>query len=590
MATQEGASTPAPRRRRIWPLAVGIVLGIVVLTLGWLAVTGFLAAREARTLAASLTELQADAAALDVTHTAQTLPVARDSAHRLAQLTSGPPWWLAEHLPRVGATVRSGREVVAATDGLLAASAPLQPALDAVAVGQLRTGEGGLNLDLVTGSITGLRDTAAAIPAAVDQLGQVDTSTLPANVASAVTDARTTLPTLVPLLTGAADTASRIPPLLGADGPRTWLVLLQNPSEARGTGGFIGGYALVTADNGKLTLTHAGANDELVKHQPIDYSALPQDTRDLWGRDLAEWQSITLSPHFPYTGQLAIQGMKQMNQNVDGVIAVDPSVVAWILGATSPVTVGGREVNAGNAVDYVTRQVYVDNPDNAAKDAALLSLLSQSLQNLTGGSVDLKKLVNGLPALVDGHHLQVFSTQQAEQQWLETTPAGGVIDQEPGPHVTIALNNGAGNKVDAFIRTTAAYAAGNCDQIATQNSTMSLTLANEAPTSGLPNMVTVRNDYPDATPAGERMLVAVYGPVGSQLMQATLDRQPAPVGGGTDRGHPVWTFVMEVDPGQTSTLTLGFTEPTVTNPTPTLRLPAMVIPPKVSASLLGCQP
>ena len=581
---------PERRRRRIWPFGVGIVLGLFLLTAGWVAVTGLMAAREARSLAASLTDLQAAATALDITQTAQLLPTARESAHRLTQLTSGAPWWLAEQLPKVGSSVRSGRELAATIDDLLSASEPLQPALNAVASGQLRTADGGIDLSLITGSIAGLRATALAIPQATDRLGQIDTTTLPPEVARAVSEVRLQLPTLVPLLAGAADTAEHIPSLLGADAPRTWLVLLQNPSEARGSGGFIGGYALITADHGKLTLTHAGANNELVVHQPLDYTSLPQDTQDLWGRDLAEWQSITLSPHFPYTGQMAVQGMKQMEQKVDGVLAVDPHVVALILKATGPVTVAQRTVTADSAADYVTRQVYVDNPDDAKKDQALLSLLTQSLQQLTSGSLDLKTLASGFGPLVEGHHLQAYSTTAAEQAWLETTPAAGVIDEAPGPHMTIALNNGAGNKVDAYIHTTASYTAGDCDQTATQFSTATLTLENRAPTSGLPGMVTVRNDDPNATAGGERMLVGVYGPVGALLMEATLDGKLEPVGGGTDRGHPVWTFEMSIDPGQKSTLSLGFTEPTVANPNPTLRLPAMVIPPRLSTSLQGCQP
>ena len=550
----------------------------------WLGVTGFMAAREAQSLSASLTSLEASAGSLDVKSAAAALPVARESAHRLTQLTSGPPWWLAEHLPKVGATVRSARQLASAVDGLLSAAQPLEPALQAVASGQLRTAEGGLNLGLVTGSTAGLRATAAAIPAAEASLDQIEPGTLPAQLATSVASARQKLPELVPVLSGAADTAERVLPLLGSEGPRTWLLLLQNPSEARGTGGFIGGYALVTADNGKLTLTHAGANDELVQHQPIDYSSLPQETQDLWGRDLAEWQSITLSPHFPYAAQLAVQGMKQMSQKVDGVVSVDPQVVAWILAATGPVTVAGRTVTAETAADYVTRQVYIDNSDNAAKDGALLSLLTQSLQHLTSGSVDLGQLTSGIGPLVEGHHLQVWSTRAAEQAWLEESPIAGVISDKPGPSVVVGLNNGAGNKVDAFIHTAATYTLGNCTQVATQTSTLSLALRNDAPPPGtLPTYATIRNDDPNAPLAGERMLVAVYGPVGALLMVSSLDGQPEPVGSGTDRGRPVWTFEIEVDPGQSRALALHFTEPTAAaGMAPSLRLPPMVNAPDVA--------
>lgn len=583
-ATHSEERKPGTRRRRLWPLGLTVSIAVVLGAAIWLVVTGFLAAREAQTLSASLGRLEASAGSLDVKSAAAALPVARESAHRLNQLTSGPPWWVAERLPKVGATVRSARALASAVDGLLSAAQPLEPALDAVASGQLRTAEGGLNLGLVLGSTAGLRATAAAVPAAEASLDQIEPETLPAQLATSVASARKRLPELVSIMSGAADTAERMLPLLGSEGPRTWLVLLQNPSEARGTGGFIGGYALVTADNGKLTLTHAGANDELTRHQPIDYSALPQETQALWGRDLAEWQSITLSPHFPYAAQLAAQGIKQMNQKVDGVVSVDPQVVSWILAATGPVTVAGRTVTAETAADYVTRQVYVDNSDSTAKDVALLSLLTQALQHLTSGSVDLATLASGLGPLVEGHHLQLWSARAAEQAWLEESPIAGVISDKPGPSVVVGLNNGAGNKVDAFIYTAARYTLGNCSKVATQTSTLTLTLRNDAPPPGtLPKYATVRNDNPNAPRAGERMLVAVYGPVGALLMDSSIDGKPEPVGGGTDRGRPVWQFEMEVDPDQSRSLTLHFTEPSAAaGATPSLQLPPMVNAPELA--------
>ena len=42
------------------------------------------------------------------------------------------------------------------------------------------------------------------------------------------------------------------PGMLGADAPRTYLVLFTTPSEARGLGGFVGSYAELTVDDGQL--------------------------------------------------------------------------------------------------------------------------------------------------------------------------------------------------------------------------------------------------------------------------------------------------------------------------------------------------
>ena len=42
------------------------------------------------------------------------------------------------------------------------------------------------------------------------------------------------------------------PPLLGMDEPRRYFVAILNPNESRGIGGFLGTWAIMTADSGRL--------------------------------------------------------------------------------------------------------------------------------------------------------------------------------------------------------------------------------------------------------------------------------------------------------------------------------------------------
>src|SRR5690606_8357779 len=56
-----------------------------------------------------------------------------------------------------------------------------------------------------------------------------------------------------------------VPGILGAEGPRRYLMLLGNPAEARDIGGHIGNWAEVIAENGVLTISVVG--------QPYDLSS-----------------------------------------------------------------------------------------------------------------------------------------------------------------------------------------------------------------------------------------------------------------------------------------------------------------------------
>ncbi len=60
-------------------------------------------------------------------------------------------------------------------------------------------------------------------------------------------------------MTGTGASAARLlPPMLGADGPRDYLVVFQNLAEPRATGGMFGSFAVVHTDQGKVTVLDEG--------------------------------------------------------------------------------------------------------------------------------------------------------------------------------------------------------------------------------------------------------------------------------------------------------------------------------------------
>ena len=72
-----------------------------------------------------------------------------------------------------------------------------------------------------------------------------------------------------------------LPAILGGDGSRRYILAMQNPAEARATGGIFGNWAELTAANGKLELGAQGKSDAFytpagsgrVLDAPADYVA-----------------------------------------------------------------------------------------------------------------------------------------------------------------------------------------------------------------------------------------------------------------------------------------------------------------------------
>ena len=71
---------------------------------------------------------------------------------------------------------------------------------------------------------------------------------------------------------------------------------------------------------------------------------------------------------------------------MDGVVSLDPVVLAGILSVTGAVTVDGIEVNADNAVDVLLSETYLRFPaDQAPADAFFAATSATVFQKLVVG-------------------------------------------------------------------------------------------------------------------------------------------------------------------------------------------------------------
>ncbi|MHB8341499.1 MAG: DUF4012 domain-containing protein, partial [Mycobacteriales bacterium] len=115
------------------------------------------------------------------------------------------------------------------------------------------------------------------------------------------------------------------------------------------------------------------------------------------------------------------------------------------------------------------------------------------------------------------------------------------------------------------------------------------TLTNGAPTSGLPSYVTIRADNPSGAPVpGSNLLwVSLYTTTGSQLLGATLDGSPIDLAVDEERGHPIYSADITLNPQATATLVLHLREPTSRGPALVLRQP-LVEPETVQSSVPAC--
>jgi hypothetical protein len=393
---------------------------------------------------------------------------------------------------------------------------------------------------------------------------------LPPPVRDGVEALKDRLAELGSFTSASARTTELVPPMLGATGTRRYLIAVQNPAEARGTGGLLAAYVLLEARAGRLTLVKVGANSDLHDGTAVPVDLGP-DFTGLYGADPALWSNGNLSPHFPYAARIwSALYEKQFKVRLDGVIAIDPIVMGNLLGATGSVTLkDGSRVGSDNAARTVMQTIYTEFPgdaDDVPRDAYLIELGQAVIGKLLAGSPDRdpKDLVTALQTSAEESRIHIFSAHADEERTLAQTSVGGTVPDTTRPYAGLVVNNGGGNKLDYYLGRTVRYSLLSCTGD-TRESLITVTLTNGAPATGLPEYVLGNKKRPASgqlpQPGYNRLLVYVFATRGATLEGAELDGKPFALHAGRERGHPVFSFSVDIAPGASRTAVLQLREP-----------------------------
>lgn len=359
--------------------------------------------------------------------------------------------------------------------------------------------------------------------------------------------------------------------LLSQTGERHWFIATQNLAEARAVGGILGAYAIVTVEDGHIKLGRFGSDVELLKFGGIDYSSYPEELRDLWGVDLADWRDINASANVPYAGQLIYDGwLQHTGQKLDGVVFVGQGTVAHLAAAGGTIKVRDNELNKDNIVDFLAKGIYAKYEDVPTKNKVVTEVMQQLFAHLTEKPIDVSSFFASISNDKTGDRLTAWAADKNVQKRLVSAGAAGQVSDKMGPTTQVTVNNAGGNKLEAYANFEVEYALGACDQMTwdgyyARESNVTIRVSNNAPKSGLPAYVTPRLDDnftgEPRVKGSNRELISVYAPVGANEVEFTIDGEPAFPSVGIDRNHPVWVFDVELLPGQTSVIKVKMLEP-----------------------------
>ncbi len=560
------------RRSRLLLLLV-VMVAVLVVGAVWIYVKGQQAADALTSARAGVTLVREDLADGRTDDAAQHLAVVQGDTSRAADATSDLVFTIASAIPVIGATPAAVSEVADAADALAQDALPdLVAAGTALTPDSLRAAGDQLNLDAFEQAAPALESAEASLGAITADVAGIETDGTPAKVQDAVSGLQTELDDALAETQSAVRGAKLIPPMMGADGRRSYFLALQSNNEARGTGGFFGSFGVITADDGRVDVRQLAPRSTLDDQQydelPLDFGP---DYYALYGDDPATWAGANMSPHYPYAAQLWLKMWQdRTGERLDGVVTTDPVTLSYLLEATGPVTLpDGRVISSENVVSFTENEIYFLIDDDAERDAYLQTVAQASLDAVFSGEADPKALIDALGKAAGERRLLVYSDQVNEQKQLAASSVGGALPGDAAPFAGLATINGGGNKLDYYLYQSLTYELIGCTADGGRRGQITVTYQNSAPgDDSLPLYVAARADLPPRPDGqlqngnGDSFFYSqVYATAGSSLVSAIRDGELLDVAQGREQGHAVFQSGIELGAGESTTLVFEVAEP-----------------------------
>ena len=550
-------------------------------------------------------QLKQEISSSDAQSAASTVAELRRHTSAARQASEDPLWVLSSGLPWIGPNLNAVSEVSRSADDVANFGlSPLVGVYESLDWDALLPSGSGSNLEPLKDAAPSVASAAYSVRASSERLQKLDADHLLPQVAGPLREATKELSQATGALDTAADAATIAPAMLGANGPKTYLLMIQNNAESRASGGIPGALAVLSLDKGKLSLgAQSSATDLGVMSPPLPVD--PQQ-QQIYSTRLGKYmQDVNLTPDFP-TAAATAQAMwaKKFDERVDGVISIDPIVLSYILQSTGPVAVSGPEVTAfkaaglpteltgDNVVPTLLSDVYAKIQQPKLQDAYFSGVAKEIFSALSSGRGEAKGIITGISKGAEEGRVLVWSGNTSEQAVIAKYPLSGTTS---GPSVGPAqfgvyFNDGTGAKMDYYVKRTVQLVK-ECPAEGYEQTKVRITSTNTAPAdaaNSLPKYVTGGGAF-GVTPGTVQTNIVAYGPAQSNVESAAIDGQKTPFAPYLHANRPVGVVAQQLAPGESKTVDFTFgkivqhSEPNLVV-TPTVQAVKDVILPTENAS------
>jgi len=309
--------------------------------------------------------------------------------------------------------------------------------------------------------IVGARD---YIRMAEADLVGIDNSLIPEKYKNYLDEYRGVLSQSQEFADSASVVMSGLPQLLGMEGEKKYIIWFQNSNEIRPTGGFIGSYATVSIDSGKIK--NILIDDIYNPDGQIDVRNIkttpPEPIKKFLNEEVLYLRNSNWDPDFTKSAKVFDDiYFKITGESVDGYIALDLKFVESLLRVTGPVFLASynEDINSENLDERAQYYSGFDYKEGSTDKKSFLTILGGKLLEkiFSLKKEDFPKLVTELGRSLEERHLQIsLNNNQINSLLSENKWDGSLVDTE-GDYLYVVNANLGGTKSNYYVENKMTY-------------------------------------------------------------------------------------------------------------------------------------
>ena len=366
-----------------------------------------------------------------------------------------PLWNLAALIPVYGEDVRSVQKLGEIGETLVDdALTPISRNVSGLSLNNL-VKDGAIDVNLLSTFSSAVLDSLPAIQTSVTQI-----SSLPDPHIGKLKDIfdkiKKPLSSAEGLIDQARPILENLPSMLGANGQtRRYLIIAQNNSELRTTGGLPGSWGTITVSDGVISM---GEFQTILHADGLSVEMTDEERQAIATNMNTDPAQVNCTPDFKRVGEMAQDYWEQATgEKVDGVFAIDPVFLQRLLSLTGGITTAdGTVVDGTNAAKVLLSDTYWKfGNDYTAQDEFFSNVAGQCFEQVMGhlGDAGLEPLMDVLTKSAKDGRILVWMQNEDEEGVIRLFGMTGELGADPSkPVLGVYFNDDTYSKMSWYLK------------------------------------------------------------------------------------------------------------------------------------------